>query len=228
MAIALVANTTASSPTGGADPAVTSAIDTTGATLLVIAVTNQTDAAATVTDNKGNTWTEITPRRGTSHYTSIWYSYNDSGAALTVGSGHTFSVTGGYVGITVSAWSGTKTHTEDPKDQTNGATAVGTTTSLNTGSITPSVNGCLVFSTLGQYLLTNRSVNSPSTILNQLNGVSGKSYGTDDAYVIQTTAASVSATYSYDSTANGNGALIASFLPATVAANTTNFFQILN
>src|SRR5688572_5662429 len=76
------------------DNATTTAVDTTGATLLVLACTwfNGTTVNPTVSDSKGNTWTGLTQQNNeTATSIRIWYV---NSATPTVGSGHTFQIDG--------------------------------------------------------------------------------------------------------------------------------------
>ncbi len=99
MAFALVAN-------AGSGSGTTSAVDTTGADLLVAAVA-YFDGAGTVTDSKGNTWTGLTPATpGSGRACRLLYCVPTS-----VGGGHTFSTPSGFGGLCVSAWSGVDTAT---------------------------------------------------------------------------------------------------------------------
>src|SRR5262245_1371613 len=71
-------------------------IDTSRATLVVLSVGCATDAAAdTPTDSKGNTWTGTTRYSGGGGFANVTFFYCVS---PTVGSGHTFSTTGGSAG----------------------------------------------------------------------------------------------------------------------------------
>jgi hypothetical protein len=93
---------------GGVDGATTPAIDTSGATLLVMAFAwwpggNPTPA---IGDSKSNTWTPMTVIDASGELAMrFWYV-----ASPTVGLGHTFNFSGvsAYGGLTVCGFSGTK------------------------------------------------------------------------------------------------------------------------
>ncbi len=101
MAYALVVSTVKAST--GTTSVTTDAVDTTGANLIVVAVHNYTVATVAPTDSKGNVWSALT-RRTSSGSDSVQLYYCLS---PTVGTGHTFSFSesGRYPTLTVSAWS---------------------------------------------------------------------------------------------------------------------------
>ncbi len=135
MAIALVSHVSAQS-TDQAN-VTTGAIDTTGATLIVIN-TGQYRASAfpALSDNKFNLWTGRTVQDSGTFAGGIIYDCDNP----TVGSGHTFSLNGAasFPSLEVAAFSGTLV--SGAFDQQNGA-ASAAATSLATGSATPSAAG---------------------------------------------------------------------------------------
>lgn len=183
MAIALVAN---AAVTNAQD---TAAINTTGANLIVIAMVGGNDITAS--DNKGNTYTELTLQNQGGDKVRLWYCFNP-----TVGSGHTFHQTWSYECIFAAAFSGVAS---SPFDQENGAGSA-SATSLQPGGITPSEDNCLVITGLMAGLTnTLHTVNGGFTITNSINGVNGVNYGGAMAYLIQTTAAAANPTHSWAS-----------------------------
>lgn len=87
---ALIATVTKSGqqPNPPSTPITSDAIDTTGATILVLAITNATTSnTPVVTDSLGNTWTACPNIAGDAFYPWMFYAVNP-----TVGAGHTFSV----------------------------------------------------------------------------------------------------------------------------------------
>lgn len=224
----LVARTSAQAANTATTPSITS----TGATLLVAVIGIQdTKAPAAISDSKSNTWTGLTAKTfATNQTTQIFYVANP-----TVGTSHTFTVTGTsiFFAMTVYAFSGVVT--TSPFDQQNGGTST-SSTALSTGNITPSVNGSLIvtgfgsganLSTLG-YVAVDSDV---ASIFSQGDGVwnnSSNYYGSWAAWGVQTTAAAIHATWSTfgGSGVNANGtAVIASFKPATATGGggTTGF-----
>lgn len=134
-----IANVAASS--GDNHSVVTGAIDTSGADLIVAIVGEYSvNAAAVVTDSKGNTWTALTSYQTSNQdKVTLWYTQPTS-----VGSGHTFTVTDAastIPAIAVSAWSGSTPIAVF--DQQNGNTSPSGTT-CSPGSITPSSANSLV------------------------------------------------------------------------------------
>lgn len=205
--IATVANATASAAAGST--ATTGAINTTGATLLVIVVDNysQDSTTATITDSKSNTWTALTNRAGGTSNIAIMYAQNP-----TVGTGHTFSCTGSYCTIFVSAWSGTLT--SGVFDVQNGASCPSCST-LATGSVTPSQADSLIIAGFSDNDTTALSIDSGFTKINEQRNNSFETGA--DAYLIQTTASAVNPTWTA-SGAVARAAAIAVFKPAGAAA----------
>jgi hypothetical protein len=196
------ANATASAAAGGT--ATTSAIDTTGSTLMVMVVANYgvDSSTATIVDSKSNTWTALTNYVNGNSNVAIFYAQNP-----TVGSGHTFSCTGGYCTIFVSGWSGTAT--TSVFDVQNGASTSGA--SLQTGSVTPSQADSLIISGFGDNDNTALSIDSGFTKINQQRNNSSSTGA--DAYLIQTTASAVNPTWTASGTV-ARAAAIAVFKPA--------------
>lgn len=121
----------------------TGAIDTTGATLLVVLVSAYQHAPGTVSDSKSNIWQTLTRRNGTNADIQLYYAYNP-----TVGSGHTFSVSGSsYPSLFAAAFDGTVT-TSAVFDQESGAGKTDNTHSTP-GSITPAGSGELFITGAG-------------------------------------------------------------------------------
>ena len=200
--IALISGSNVQASATGANTATTTAIDTTGATLLVMVLIDgqQSGFGTTFSDSKSNTWTcltQIDSGGGLSASGRICYVANP-----TVGSGHTFSAAGYQITIMVSAWSGVKVST--PFDQENG-----TANAAQSGSITPTENNELVISAYGDdYGSGALSIDGGFTILNTKRGNDGTKSG-GAAYLIQTTAAATNPTWSGGTT--DKWAVIASF-----------------
>jgi hypothetical protein len=77
----------------GASGATTTGVDTTGSNLLVVPVASYS-TGATVTDNKGNTYTPLTQYGGGGSLSQIWYCLSPvvgTGHTVTVGSSSTYS-----------------------------------------------------------------------------------------------------------------------------------------
>lgn len=191
MAIALV-NSVGYIP-AGADGGTSGAIDTTGATLLVAAVTYWVEPSRS--DSKGNTWVAVTASEyGYDPKVRFYYVKNP-----TVGSGHTFTLggSGSYSLLGFAAFSGTDTSAN--VDQQNGATGT------QPGSITPTADNELIVCMIGSYA-ASRTIDSGFTEICDLAGGGGPGYGMCLAYKVQTTATAVNPTWS-----ENNATAIASF-----------------
>lgn len=215
MTIALVTGTNVGA-TGGST-ATTSAVDTTGATLLVAATTYFTGrTTVTVTDNKGNTWTGRTEyASGTSCLGKIFYCENP-----TVGSGHTVTLTdsGGslFGSIDIAGFSGTLTASS--YDVENGAgTTSGTT--KQPGSVTPGEANELVVTTVGAGNAKTFTIDSSFSIASQNSG-GGSNFSNGLAYIVQSPGPSaVNPTWTVSGGAGQIVAAIATFKAAAGAAS---------
>lgn len=201
---------------GGATASGTSsAINTTGATLLVMSVADfsHDSTTDTISDSKGNTWVALTNRVASTINGTIWYVANP-----TVGSGHTFTCAGNYIGCSVAAFSGVTT--TSPFDQENGA-ATASATTLQPGSITPSQAGTLVVTGLGVNTATivPGTIDSGFTVADSWGGTVGDSVGMNLAYKVQTSAVAENPTW----TESGGAALVSeiSSWKASAAASAT-------
>lgn len=196
---------------GGINGGTTGSLDTSGMSLLVAVVGSYSDVAApTLSDSKANTWTAKTASINVdAGRVVIHYAYNP-----TVGTGHTFTLTGTgvYAALAVCAFSGVLV--TDPFDVENGA-ITGAATSLATGSITPSQNDALLIAGLNQTddVAAGLSINLSYTIVEAQAAVGGVNYGTALAYLIQTTAGASNPTWSWTTSAAAS-ARIAAFKAA--------------
>jgi hypothetical protein len=188
-----------------ADSVTTSAIDTTGANLIVISLAwyAGTTSNCTPTDSNSNTWSALTQANAyNAGKNQLFYAY-----APTVGSGHTFSCscTSGTPALAVAAFSGAASA---PFDQQSTAIAdAGGETSHATGSITPTQDNELIISGFGTLIPETFSADSGMTIANQITaGVGGGL-----AYKIQTTAAAINVTWSWTTSTPYVALTIASF-----------------
>jgi len=148
----------------GQNGGTSASIDSTGATLLTLAVESYTGfpvALGNISDSKGNTWQALTARTGLSGHLRIYYAENP-----TVGSGHTVTVSrsDSYTGIVFSAWSGAAT--SGVFDVENGASNVFDVTSFQPGSVTASQANSLYITALARdSTLTTFSVDSGFTLV---------------------------------------------------------------
>lgn len=186
MPIALVSNT--SKATGGTTPA----IDTTGATLLVVAAawTTATIATPAISDSKGNVWWSLLRDQTNSQCSiAIWVAL-----APIVGAGHTFTFTGSTSSACVAAFSGADAIPLAAPFQHAG---VASGTSLQPGSITPPAANSLLITALANRVNTTYAVNSGYTITNQHNFVAAGQVGVALAYLIETTPTAQNPTWSW-------------------------------
>lgn len=210
MTIALVANAAVAGANGGT----TGAINTTGATLLVVAISESAGGQVTVSDNKSNTWTVLTGQDGSQPDSRIYYVANP-----TVGAGHTFTSTGGstFSVLSVAAFSGVVTTL--PFDQQNGSSAAPySNTTAKPGSITPTQDNEVVVCGFGTVSDPGTlTIDSGFAITNQTPFTGGTNYGGALAYLIQSTAAAVNPEWGFTGTVNGS-IVIASFKAAVVVS----------
>lgn len=182
----------------------TGSMNSTGATLLVAVQSTYFFGGNTITDSKSNTWIAATVHGNVGgndgDTCQIWYS-----TSPIVGSGHTFTTCGsGYPALAVAAFSGVSA---SPFDNENGNFG-DNISSLTTGSITPSVNNCLVIAGMG----IRDTPTSPFTINGGFTVTDSAENGAGLAYLIQTSAAAANPTWSWTSNAFGSTA-IADFKP---------------
>lgn len=188
MAFALVANIDAAP---GENGGTTSAIDTTGADLLIFPVGSwdvNTAGDETPSDSKSNTWSGRTLYEAGQSAARIFDSVPSS-----VGASHTFtySDTTSYPVLSPSAWSGAAAV---PFDQQNGAT--GTSTSPSPGSVTPTEDNELIITTI-TFNGASGGITPPTgfTMPDSQEFSSGVNMGFAVAYKVQTTAGSETPTW---------------------------------
>lgn len=203
MAISLVAHIAAAG-----DPA---AIDTTGSNLIIVYVDADNSPTPAITDSKSNSWTAL-PVHAATHPNAnlIFYSLNP-----TVGTGHTFSVTGvGAASIFVSAYAGVLAYVSD-----DGAGTTVSTSSIQPGAITPT-NGTLLVTGLGYFALTaTASIDSGFTITDQVASVAGTNYGGAMGYKVVSSIVPVNPTWTITvASATGACCSMVAFSPITAGS----------
>lgn len=201
----------------------TTPVDTTGVDLLVLCG-NADNATYTISDSKGNSWsTSPSSSSQFSITTAIFYVI-----APTVGTGHTFTLTGtnGNYAVGVLGWSGMDQ--SSPLDQSSAGSA-GFASTLQPGSITPGQANEVLVCTVVEGSTDTFSIDSSFTIADQIPQSNGAHHGMAVAYQIQTTATTRNPTWTTAS-ANMFGSSLASFkassgisgaLAATVEALTS-------
>lgn len=207
-----IAHVVSTSATFGASSGGTSAIDTTGANLLVVVVSSYYGAAApTLTDSNGNTWTSVDHFVGSGAATNRLQMYYCIGG--TVGAGHTVTCTisGAYGSVAFAGYSGVASTTPLDQHTING---VGGATSVQAGSVTPSEANEVVIVGLGyQTAAATASIDGGFTKRVNDNPQSGVSFGVALGDLIQTTATAANPTWSWTG-AGDAAAVIATFKQA--------------
>lgn len=184
--------------TSGIAGGATGAINSTGATLLVVVIGDGSAAANTVTDSKGNTWRSLTMQTKFGNTSQIFYSYDHGGSALSVGASHTVTVTTSSLpAYFFYAFSGTSTSAPFIAENGNVTAVFGAT--LQTGSVTPTCPNNLMVTGVqpGGDLVGPYTVDSGFTAVNRLGG-SGTNYAVGAAYILQSAATAKNPTWTID------------------------------
>ncbi len=209
-------NTSAADANGATTPS----IDTTGAKILVIAISSYVvNPAPTVSDSKSNTWIPLTEHSFTGDgRNQIFYAVNP-----TVGTGHTFSFsgTGSFSAMCVAGFTTLLTGTISA-DQENGNSGA-TLTSIQPGSVTPGVSGELLicgFNNSGTF--SNLAIDNGFTITDSVNYVNATNYGCALGYISQEAAAAINPTWSWTTTSVTSVCGIATFKITGAFAQTLN------
>lgn len=189
MAWSLVAHT---GKEGNSSTVTSTGIDTTGATLIVVILANDTTIAPTISDSKGNMWNLVQPLNisgGAVAGSEIFYSTNPI-----VGASHTFTVNSTYPSICVLAFSGVPNFIEKKvgNSQTSGST-------LAPGSVTPTAANALVITGYAASINGTLTINT-GTISDQAGGTNAQKVGA--AYTIQTSAAAFNPTWTLSGAAS--------------------------
>lgn len=211
MTIALVGRASVTGANGGT----TTGFDSTGANLVTIhAAWASVLGTITISDNKGNSYTARTEHSNGSVSSQIF-----DVAAPTVGSGHTFTLSGSgiFAAMEAYAWSGAAA---SPFDQQNGNTVGSGASSLQTGSVTPTQDNEMLFA--GVCVDANGSntytIDLSFTNKEENDYTGGTNEGGAAADLIETTAAAKNPTWSWSSATGGAAASIATYKAAAAAA----------
>jgi hypothetical protein len=223
MAFSLVASVTAGPSSGGG---ATAAINTTGATLLVISASwyGNGNPAVSFSDSKGNTYTLATLQAsGTANNMRQQFAYCLSPI---VGTSHTFTVSGGsaFPAIIAYAFSGMAAFQIQ-------SGAGGNVASLATGSVTPSSNGALVLTGIvwNNSVLPGSIAVAPSGFaITTKEGVASTCFPGAAAYVVQATAAAINPTWSWTGTLEAAASTIVVTEVPTTARVTQDAIEILS
>ncbi len=207
---ALVAHTGAATPGSPWQFITTSAIDTTGATFLVLSLAFYAPTVTvTISDSKSNTWTALTRRgAGTDVDILTYVCYSP-----TVGSGHTFSLdsspNGSFATMEVMAFSGI---TASAVNTSTGASTSSSSTG-QPGSITPSVANTLVITAVAfdDNASGAVSINGGYTISDTVPYGTANNFGGSAAYIVLTSASAQNPTWNVTNSAVQVTAAIAAF-----------------
>lgn len=200
----------------------TSAIDTTGANLLVACVSSHATASETptISDSKSNSWIAAEESLETSGtHMRLFYS-----VPTAVGTDHTFTVNGAgtMASIYLTAWSGAAS---TPLDRTAGDGGDGT--SMPPGAVTPTQDNELLISCLtnsGDPSHNNRTIDGGFTLAAEQLGWDETNFTTAlaGAYLVQTTAATSNPTWTYPSNTTAN-AVIATFKTSVASGDLSSY-----
>lgn len=189
------------SSTGGS-----TTINTFGANCLIVAASyyghNSLSISDSVNSGAGNSWTELGPYSGGPSLSNVVIWYVPLGAVT--GPNHTFTISGSavYASAQIAAFSGVGAL---DVSATVDAILSSSTNSLTLGSIIPAGNNELIFSVMGTEVEPTGSsfaINDGLTLIGQTPYVSSTTSGSAIAYLIQTTAADLSPTWSWTGNTN--------------------------
>lgn len=191
--------------TGTSSGSTTPATNTTGANLIVVAISFNNGSSPTVSDSKSNTWTALTSQNGgTGNCTRLYYCFSP-----TVGTGHTFQVAGAstFSAIAAMAFSGALSF-----DQQSGPGTV-SGNNLTPGAIMPTNDNSLLVTCVNHNSTSAETINSGFSAISfpQVNGVT---YQLGMAYLIQGAKASINPTWTSGSAGTTPVAAMSSFNPA--------------
>jgi hypothetical protein len=179
-----IAHVVSASAAGSGSSATTSSVNTTGATLLIVALAS--GVLGTVSDNKGNTWVALTGY-GATPFIQLFYARNPI-----VGTGHTFTgtATSQFPSIAMMAFSGAATsYPFGHLTQDGGA-------DKTPGTITPLEDNELIVSALSDNSAsTVYAIDAGMTLGPTVVFIGGTAYGVAMAYEIQTTKAANTPTW---------------------------------
>jgi len=201
----------------GVSGGTTTGVDTSAYTALVVVLDYYKAGGANLSDSNGNTWTKVADGIDASTNCATTMYYCD---APTVGSGHTFTTTSQYCGLTAIGITGEAISFYDTSNGRGGFDASPYTT-FQPGSVTPSVDNCLLITSAYQAAPTG-AVTTPSGYTSLANWAFGTTFPGGVAYKIQGTAAAENPTWGVSPTSNV-AANIAVFKPAATATSDGNF-----
>lgn len=181
-----------------------SALDTSGGNFLIVCVSGAGAGAASVSDNKTNSWTQVSAIPTGAVPSTIFYAYN-----ATCGTGHTFTIvqSGIYPSVQIQAHNNISTTAPADPNNSNQSAAAAT---IQPGSVTPTADGELIVVVAGGNWSGTVTIDSSFTITDQHVGTGGSCYAGAAAYLYQTPAAGINPTWS-DASTNLYSAVVATF-----------------
>jgi len=185
---------------------VVATVDTSGCSGLVVGVVDISTTSSTLVDLGSNIWTPLTAQPlGSAQRTQLYFCANPI-----VGSGHTFIVTSNsgnsFPSVAIEGFSGTGALS--PFDIENGSATIGSFTSSQPGSVSPTVDGELIITFIGNANAT--TVATPDLGFTRTDGAvtsAGLAYGFAMAYLIQTTKGAVNPTWSWTANDDKNSVI---------------------
>ena len=196
-AIALIASTSAGS--ANKNNVTTTGIDTTGAKLIVVAVTGAGNVDQIVlTDSNSNTWIPVTALTAPTYTRAqLYYCINPI-----VGAGHTFTGTRTTSWPVVSVAAYSVTGSVQLESVSDGAQTISTVTSQQPGSLTPSINGALLATAESTVVATSIAINS--SFSKASTDLGSNNFGGGLGWLVQATAAAVNPTWSWSGASRGS------------------------
>lgn len=182
-------------------------MNTTGADLIILAVSfyvGNTPDTSNVSDNNGLTWNQRTARVTADTSVRFFYAYGAGSGR----SGHTFSVSkvSSFMSVYVVALSGALT-SGNPADQENGGIGGNTSTTVSTGSITPTEGNEYVIAAVASTATGDSMSSTNMSLLGQVNYNPGAAYAIAVADEIQTSATARSETFNWTGAYYSAGAI---------------------
>lgn len=185
----------------------TTAIDTTGATLIVIVASTGSNNLFLPTDTGTNRWIYISAANSVG--SSVYYVINPTTSAT-----HTFTLTASFPSLAILVFTGDGA---GPEKVTNNTV---TSTTTTPGSITPSKNGALLITGFCAGSALTETINASFTISDQAGGTTGQRVAA--GYLIQTTAGAANPTWTASGSATISSIMVSFPLQTTGGGSSTH------
>jgi hypothetical protein len=216
--VTLLAHTAAGFSTGsGSSPVTTSAIDTTGASMIAICATGAASNTSAPSDSAANTWLLAnTQNEDGDLQVSLWYAIGPTTSAT-----HTFTFKGRAPAGAVMAFSNVASGPDKQSQSMKGGGR------LTSGLVSPANDNELVLSCMSFYPSIESPTVSPLTLVDELpyrGGYNG-SLGTVSSYMVQTKAMAINPTWVYahnSAAATVTDTFYSTVSPAPLTVSTTS------